>query len=361
MMEKEMKSENIPINKGNYSMDTVERERKFEMYRGLGWEERYIEYRNSWTLLAKNKIVSEYPLLVDIELSSLCNLRCKMCYTITDEFKSKVNTTRMEWELYKKIIDEISGKVPAIRLSLRGEAMLHKKFAECVGYAKSKGIGEVSTLTHGGKLTPDFFLNIAKSGIDWITVSVDGVNEVYEKIRKPLKFDDIVDKLTRIKEIKEDYEWKRPVIKVQGIWPAIQEDAEEYYSIFEPISDLIAFNPLIDYLSNDDDIEYMGNFSCPQQYQRLVIGADGLVMKCSNDEENIEVVGNLNNESVYDIWHGDKLQSVRELHKRDNGFLEDSVCRKCYLPRQTKDEICVVQEREFKIPNYTNRIQLIGA
>jgi len=355
-----MSEKYIPINKGNYSMDSIDREKSFEYYRGLGWEEEYALYRKNWTDFAKEKIISDYPLLVDIELSSLCNLRCAMCYTITDDFKEKVNATRMEWELYKKIIDEIGGKVPAVRLSLRGEATLHKKFAECINYAKKNGVREVSTLTHGGKLTPEYFFKIAKAGIDWITVSIDGIGETYERMRKPIKFNSIVEKLTEIKKIKNDHGWKRPVIKVQGIWPAIQENVEEYYNIFEPITDLIAFNPLIDYLSNDDDIDYMENFSCPQQYQRLVIGADGRVMKCSNDEENILVVGDVNQESVHAIWHGEKLQSVREMQNRSNGFLEDSVCRKCYLPRLTTNEVAKVRDREFKIANYTNRTQIIG-
>ena len=183
-------------------MDTIEREQKFEKYRALGWEEEYSIYRKNWRDFAEKKTVSDYPLLVDIELSSLCNLHCKMCYTITDDFKNQVNATRMDWEVYKKIIDEISGKVPAIRLSLRGEAMLHKRFTECVDYAKSKGIGEVSTLTHGGLLTSEFFINIAKSGIDWITISIDGMDEVYNRIRHPLLFKETLDKIKEIKNYK---------------------------------------------------------------------------------------------------------------------------------------------------------------
>ena len=69
---------------------------------------------------------------------------------------------------------------------------------------------------------------------------------------------------------------------------------------------MVAFNPLIDYLFNDVDIKYVENFTCPQQYQRLVIGADGIVMKCSNDEENLEIIGNINDETVHEIWHGKK-------------------------------------------------------
>ncbi len=186
---------NIPINKGNYSSFEVKsREELFETYKSEGWEEEYTAYRNNWSKFPKEQIVNEYPLLVDIELASLCNLKCPMCYTITDEFKEKVNAKLVDFELYKKIIDEISGKVPALRLSLRGESTLHPKFIECIKYAKDKGIKEISTLTNGSKLDLDFFEKIVNAGIDWITISVDGLNEEYEKIRKPLKFKDILEK-----------------------------------------------------------------------------------------------------------------------------------------------------------------------
>ena len=350
----------VPINKGNYSMDTQEREALFERYRGEGWEEEYAAYRSAWADLPKKQEIRDYPLLVDLELSSLCNLRCPMCYTITDEFKKHVNTTRMTWDLYTKIIDEIGGKVPAIRLSLRGEATLHNRFADCIRYAKEHGVKEVSTLTHGGKLGLEFFKEIADAGIDWITISIDGVGETYEKIRKPIKFNDLLRKIQEISQYKKEHGLNKPVIKVQGIWPAIRDDVQKYYDTFLPYVDLIAFNPLIDYLGNDSRIEYLDSFTCPQQYQRLVIGADGLVMKCSNDEENRDIIGDAKLQSVHEIWHGEKMGAVREQHKRDIGFMESPVCRRCYLPRKTEEESAEVDGRSFLVHNYVFRDQEIG-
>jgi radical SAM protein with 4Fe4S-binding SPASM domain len=351
----------VPINKGNYSMDTPEREAKFEEYRGEGWEAEYRDYRTKWSELALTQTVSEYPLLVDIELASICNLTCPMCYTITDEFKKQVNTTRMDFDLYKRIIDEIGGKVPAIRLSLRGEPTLHTKIVECIEYAKAHGIKEISMLTHGGKLTLPYFEKIARAGIDWITISVDGIGETYERVRKPLKFNDLLENIKAIKQYKDENNLHRPVIKIQGIWPAIAESGTDvYYNTFEPCTDLVAFNPLIDYLSNDKNIEYLENFTCPQQYQRLVIGADGLVMKCSNDEENREVIGDIKKETVHQVWHGEKMHAVREMHKQPRGFMQSAVCRKCYLPRKTQDEEAQVGTRTFIVKNYIHRKQTIG-
>ena len=84
-----MNNKYIPINKGNYSMDTEERDSLFEKNKGLGWEKEYLEYRKNWELYPKNLFVSDYPLLIDLELASICNLKCPMCYTISDSFKNK--------------------------------------------------------------------------------------------------------------------------------------------------------------------------------------------------------------------------------------------------------------------------------
>ncbi len=355
-----MKERHVPINKGNYSMDTPGREASFHESLSLGWTEGYAKYRGDWVKNAESQTVSDYPLLVDLELASVCNLRCPMCYTISAEFRKHVNAKIMDFDMFKRVIDEIGGKVPALRLSLRGEATVHPKFVEAVRYAKDHGIKEVSTLTHGGRLTLDFFKEIQEAGIDWITISIDGLKETYEHIRKPLKFDDLLNKLRDIKDYKAQHGLRKPVIKVQGIWPAIQDNPQGYYETFAPLSDLVAFNPLIDYLGNDTDIEYLEDFTCPQQYQRLVIGADGLVMKCSNDEENREVIGDARTQTVHEIWHGEKMKAVREMQLQPRGFMKSPVCRRCYLPRKTQDDVGQVDDRTFIVRNYTRRNQLIG-
>lgn len=353
--------QNIPINKGNYYMETEEREKLFETYRGEGWEEEYRDYRKSWTQNAKEQYVSKWPLLVDIETSSVCNLQCPMCYTIAEEFKEKVHAKLMDDKLYYKIIDEIGGKVPAIRLSLRGEPTLHPHLLEYIRYAKENGIKEVSFLSNGSKFADDFIRDLIYSGVDWITISIDGTGEQYNSIRKPLRFEETYQKIKRFSEIKKEMGVHRPVIKIQGIWPALKQNVEEYYNMFEPITDLIAFNPLIDYLDNDEDIVYDESFSCPQLYQRIIVAADGQVLMCSNDEENMNVIGNANIENIYDIWHGEKLQKIREQHKLPCGFKNISVCRKCYLPRKTEEnEEAFVNGRKIIIKNYIGRSQKIG-
>lgn len=353
-------SERIPINKGNYEMEPPERQRAYETNRGYGWEEQYKEYRKNWTDYPKQQYVSEYPLEVDIELSTVCNLQCPMCFTITDEFKKRVPRKFMDKNLFRKIVDEISGKVPAVRLSLRGESSLHPEFISCIRYCKEKRIKEVSFLTNASTLTQDYFIQMAEAGADWITVSIDGVGEMYENVRKPLKFEETLNKIKDIYEIKRERGWRHPVIKVQSIWPAIRDNPSEYYNTFAPYVDMVAYNPLIDYLGKDEDIVYEESFSCPQLYQRLIIGADGNALLCTNDEEGHYKLGNAWDMSIYEIWHGESREKIRRLHIED-GFKEIELCKRCFLPRAVEEsEYAFVNGEKIIIKNYVNRKQTIG-
>jgi radical SAM protein with 4Fe4S-binding SPASM domain len=342
-------------------MEPPERVKEFHRKLSTGWEAGYTEYRRLWQELPARRELRDYPLLVDLELSSVCNLKCKMCYTITDEFKQKVKKGLMDWELYTKIIDEIAGKVFALRLSLRGEATLHKRFVDCVRYAKEKGIPEVSVLTHGGKLEQPFFESIVEAGIDWISISIDGLKESYDPIRKPLKFEDALRRIREMKAYKDARGLVKPVIKIQGIWPAIRPNPTEYYETFAPYVDLVAYNPLIDYLRKDKEIVYEDNFACPQLYQRIVIGSNGNVMMCSNDEDEQQEIGDAYTQSIHEIWHSEKLQRVRDFHNQKDGFKQVHVCTQCYYPRKAvPDEQAKVGRRIIYIENYINRPQVAG-
>ena len=264
------------------------------------------------------------------------------------------------WGSYQVIEEGEKYNLYSIRLSLRGEAFLHPKIYEMIKYAKEHGIKEVSTLTHGGHINEEKFEKLVDLGLDWLTISFDGIGEMYEKIRHPLKFDDAVQKIKNYQKIKKDKGVVKPVIKVQTIWPAISKNPKEFYNIFNPITDQIASNPLIDYLGKDEDIVYEENFTCPQLWQRMVIGSDGRVMLCANDEMSSHIVGDIKNESVYDIWHGDKINEAREIHKKHKGAKELEVCKHCYLPRKTQREKAELGDRTLNIDNYINREQKVG-
>lgn len=351
----------IPINKGHFELDTPERTEEFSRKLSAGWEADYAEYRRLWKELPQGREVRDYPLLVDMELASACDLKCPMCYTISPEFKNKVKKGFMDYELFTKVVDEVADHIYALRLSFRGEPTLNKRFLDALRYAKSKGIAEVSMLTNGGRLEAELFEQMAEAGIDWVTISVDGTDEEYEAIRKPLTFPDTLRRITQIHEFKRERGLTKPVIKVQGVWPAIRPNPTKFYDTFAPITDLVAYNPIIDYLRNDSEIVYEEGFACPQLYQRIVVGSDGKVLMCSNDEDNDHVIGDAYEQTIHEIWHGEALSAIRDRHNTPDGFKQMKACRQCYYPRKAvPDEEAEVSGRTIHIENYVNRAQRVG-
>ena len=335
---------------------------KFNLKRGKGHLIQYAIDRIRWHLYPRIHHVSKFPTHIDVELSSACNLSCPMCYTTTDEFKKKVKLTNLEFDLFKKIVDECAHNKShySIRLSWRGEPFLNPHIMEMIKYAKKMGIKEVSTLTHGGFLTPEKFEELVDLGLDWLTISFDGVDETYEQIRAPLKFEESVDKIRKYSEIKKRKKSVKPIIKIQGVWPAVAKNPDKYFSTFSPIVDQVAAPPLLDYLRKDTDIEYIENFTCPVLYQRMTVAATGEVKLCFNDEMGRVNIGDLNFQTIKEVWRGKLFQKVRKIHEQHKGVQEIEPCKHCFYPRKTKRSNAKIDGRMVKFDGVSNRSQVVG-
>lgn len=345
----------MKINKGQISLSDKRNNLLFELKRGKGHFFSYLLNRIRWHFYPRVHHVSKFPDHIDIEISSACNLRCPMCYTITDEFKEKIQVGLMDIELFKKLVDECKEFKPySIRISFRGEAFLHPNVFEMIEYAKKAGIKEVSSLTHGGMLNEEKFRKLIELELDWLTISFDGLAEEYNKIRAPNNFDEQVEKIRRFSEIKKELNVVKPLIKIQTISSAIENNAEDFYNTFSEISDQIASNPLIDFSHTVIDENFLENFTCPQPWQRLVIGSDGKAMMCSMDEMGTYVVGDLNKESIHEVWHGKKMQNARKIHMKELGVKELPPCKWCIYPRKTNSKNVLVGDRVVSSYDYVN-------
>ena len=234
----------------------------------------------------------------------------------------------MDMELYKKIIDECAReKLFTLKFSMRGEPLMHPEINEMIDYAKNKGIKEVWINTNGKTLNETMIRRFIQSGLDWLTVSVDGVGENYEKVRIPLKFEDTYEKLKLLRRLRDEARANKPVLKVQTIYSAIQDNPEEYLKTFQPIVDKISFNTDMNFKAikvvPDPD------FVCPRMWQRLAVTASGDILRCPSDFLKEDVLGNVKNQSIKSIWHGPAMTRLRKMNL-EGRRLEDIVCAKCH-------------------------------
>lgn len=335
---------------------------RFVYHRGKGHVLRFLENRVKWHLYPRLRLLPAFPDHVDIEASSACNMRCPMCFTTTAEFKTNVKLTVMPFELFKKIVDEcVAHKAFSIRLSWRGEPTLNPRFVEMARYAKAKGIKEVSSLTNALRLTPEMFEELVDIGMDWLTISFDGMGETYNRIRAPAKFEEAVAKIRMFHEIKRRKGRAKPVVKIQGVWPAVKENPQAFYETFRGIVDQVSVNPLLDYLRKDSAIVYRQRFTCPVLWQRLAVGADGKVSLCIHDEMSHHIIGDVNTQSISEIWNGPLLRQARDAHLQHVGVQRYRACAECFLPRAEEPVTATVNGRTVRVKSMVNRPDVVGA
>lgn len=324
----------MKINKTQFSIDSRKKEIGFFIKRSRGHFFKYIMNRFRWYWYPRFRYTSRFPDHVDIESTNACNMRCPMCY----RYRMK-NLGFMDFNIYKKIIDECSShKIYSIRLSWRGEPLLHPKIIDMIKYAKNKGISEVSFLTNG-LLLEKLKDKLIEAGPDWITLSFDGLGDTYEKIRRPAKYNDMLRSIKNFQKRKKEKGKIKPVLKVQTIWTAIENNPRKYFEVFDPIVDKISANPTKNYHAKT--INHDPNFICPKPWQRIVISWNGNVVQCIADTEEKNVVGNVKNKTIKEIWHDEKLKNVRKLHseKKRLKLLPCSECHEGSKMKKIKIEV----------------------
>lgn len=129
-----------------------------------------------------------YPSTIMLELTNHCNLACTICPREYDYGKS-MDKGQMNVEYAKKIIDELWLYLDSIGLTGMGETFLYKEIEEIVDYIKNKNKGIIISVSTNAVL-PDFIEKVSRiiGKIDTIQISIDGLNNVYESIRKNASF-----------------------------------------------------------------------------------------------------------------------------------------------------------------------------
>ncbi len=286
--------------------------------------------RIRWHVYPRFYVVSKFPTHIDIEVSSACNLRCPMCKS-TEMRKTGIKFGKnMEWDLYRKIIDECSkSSLYSIKLSWRGEPLIHPKIVDMVRYAKDKKIKDVAFLTNGSMLDRYMNLELVNAGLDWVGVSFDGFKEDYERIRFPAKFEHTMDNVKDLRKCREYFNLKKPQIRIQSIQSVIEGREKEFLRLWEGIADKVYF--IRDEKRTIDEKDYAyhdTSLVCPNPWQRLVVASDGTIPQCITDYTCGGVLGNANTQTISEIWHSTYFNILRRQMK-EGDRLKRKPCRIC--------------------------------
>ena len=367
------RTERMHVNKQQYSFDSPDRMEEFtrSLFETKEELEKYNEYRCEWYRRAKEFDPGESPLAVCCELVSSCNLNCPMCYTITEEFQSSaVGSQRMlPWNIVKNVIDECAVLgVPSMLFSWRGESTTYRSkdedgnnvgFPDVLAYARKKGILEITSLTNGQMIDEEMAKAIVEAEPSWISISIDGLEENYRKIRTPANtkgndynaFQKVLRNIEVLVSYRDKQGKKRPQIRTNTIYPPIANDPMAYYQFMKDIGvGWVTINEILDFRGeNLPEEAILKNWACQYPFQRLTVSANGCILPCTgaHNEEDEMILGrypgsqlkkitvnnkkktlNYPEKTIKDAWHCDVLEKIRLIQK-ENRRMEIPACRNC--------------------------------
>ena len=278
---------------------------------------RYLVYRYKYRFFSKEKRVGEYPPCLQIEPTSICNFRCIMCYQSDKSFsnKSKGFMNNMSLDLYKKVIDEVEGKVEAITLASRGEPTLNKDFEKMLNYSNKKFLA-LKINTNASMLNENLIHAILSTDIQSIVFSVDAADkETYEKIRVNGKFEQIMKNLKLFAQIRKDhYSKSKHIVKMSGVKISKNQSINSMEKQFQELADVIAFVNYSPWESAYDNKPNDFKHACKELWTRMFVWADGKVNPCDYDYKSILSKWNAKNRSISEIWTSKEYNDLREKH-----------------------------------------------
>lgn len=130
-----------------------------------------------------NSRIMGYPIKLTIDPASLCMLKCPLCPTGQGSPLRKRGL--LDFENYKKIIDELSPWLFEVSLYNWGEPLLNKNLVKMIEYAHKKKIFTSVNSNLNVKIDNAFADSLIKSGLDNLIVSIDGITQkTYSKYRR---------------------------------------------------------------------------------------------------------------------------------------------------------------------------------
>jgi MoaA/NifB/PqqE/SkfB family radical SAM enzyme len=327
----------------------------FNPYHEIGWFKRnwrkllsynfslkYLTYRLKWNLIGRYPIPLSSPIHVDIETASACNLKCIMCPHGDKNYEH--DNGIMKDSLARKLIQDcIDSAVISIKFSGRGEALLHKNMVEYVEMAKEGGVLDVMFNTNALLLTPTISKGLIKAGLDLIIISIDGTTkEIYEKIRKGSDFDTVVNNVENLIQMKRDLGVSKPMIRLQFV--KMEDNIHEFDDFIKKWQAKVDVIVGIDYSNRvnqkDKSIQKRvatGRTYCPHPFRRLAINYKGDALMCCVDWDSRYKVGDMNQQSIKEVWSSQPIQYGREcIRKLDHKKIVS--CRTCFSPISYKYE-----------------------
>jgi MoaA/NifB/PqqE/SkfB family radical SAM enzyme len=293
----------------------------------------------------KNQDEEKFPNIVNVcVLKGSCPCKCVHCPVGSQPYhkrKSIFGSEIMSFETFKKIADEVA-KYPhsSIRIHSVGEPLLWPHLEEALAYTKAKNI---KTWLFTSLVTKDkYALFCIANSSAIVEVSINSIDpKNYSNTKGINSFNDVKKNLKYVSNIIKSYSLDTRLIvsrvqssdtkydsKFVGFWKKTKLVEDAFIRSYHDYNGLI----------NNRGIDSIrGAVPCIVHWARFSIDCNGNALVCFNElfrkYDDSLVLGNINDNLITEIWHGEKLNSIRNAQmKNDYGlihFTKNLPCKNC--------------------------------
>lgn len=291
------------------------------------------------------------PFTLLIEVSRSCNFKCRFCPQSKKDKFLLFEKNLLPLEDLQTILDQLDDfpqKLKKVYMHGTGESLLNPELPEMIHLLKQSGATESIDLTsNGALLTRELGKKLVDAGLDHLHISVEALSsQKYQEIAgvKDLDFDAFYHKIQTFSAQRGGC---RLTIKIAQSSLDGDDERRKFLELFSPLCDEIFVEQIYpiwpDFLppgsicSKEDGPGQYGQTIkekrvCPQIFTTLAIKCDGSVSPCSVDWENRVSLGNIHSDRLRQIWEGEPLRQLRQLHLSD-GRMQHPYCASCGLPK----------------------------
>ncbi|AWJ94038.1 radical SAM protein (plasmid) [Azospirillum baldaniorum] len=298
------------------------------------------------------------PMRVRLESSSACNLRCRHCTTGVAYHSTERRLLKPE--LFERILQDLKGIEALVScvMYLGGEPLMNPQLERMIRRLRDEtSIDQIHFVTNAMLVTEERCRELADSGVARIIVSIDGRSpEENDAIRRGSHYPTVRQNLNLMRRYLEpagvQLDISNNILRRPGDPPTAATPA---FLIRDFPGLSIATNYAYKWpgwTQTEEEAALAVEVNpgrrrgfCGAPFTETVIRPNGDVTLCCYDISGIEVMGNLRQGSLEEIWNGERYRAVRLAMMAGDEAALPGVCRNC--PVYTGEEI---QERPANLP-----------
>jgi radical SAM protein with 4Fe4S-binding SPASM domain len=309
--------------------------------------------------LARGDVEAQgFPYVYTIDTGNVCNLRCPLCPTGAGELQRSQRL--MSYETFRVLLDKISPYAVEMILHNWGEPFLNPDILRIIRSASNAGVGTTISsnlnLVHRGD---DFLADVVDSGLDHLTVSLDGTTQdVYQIYRKGGDLNHVLRNLETVLRLRRARGSRTPVIEWQFLVMKHNEhqisdarrlakelgvDRLRFAPAGLPFDDLTNVSLAKQWLPESQEFRnydpetirrrgYLYDERCFYLYRGMTVNPSGEVSPCCVVHHQQWDFGNLVENSLGDVWNNSHYRASRALFSRKPSASGPStICARCPL------------------------------